>query len=388
MGDTNGSVREDQFYTHTNLGVSDVLFIIYHKSKIDEVTFYIKCFCLASMKNQRYQVYVCVTVSADQKTMTIDFAYCQCPIGLAQSCSHIGGLLFALSNSPSSKQQQEDKSCTSLPCQWKVPRTVNQKAQPLKSLDLSNPRINKQEKTTSIATFDPRHSTDRTPDINRALDHLTELKAVFPNSGMCSLWNIPDKVQEAMVVEEVTTTESPLLLAMYPQLPKAIQWGVDIEDRARQEYITFQKAFKGDITVLPTGLTLYPHMSFLESSGDGKVLDGTEIGELEIKCPFSCGGVPVNTMEIEDILNLNAANFCLEWGPTGPQLKRNQKYHAQVQGEMAIMGLPWCDFFVWTNASKNKIFIERICFDEAFCNDMLPKLLEFYMKCIYSKICE
>ncbi|CAC5388272.1 unnamed protein product [Mytilus coruscus] len=120
---------------------------------------------------------------AHQKTMTIDFAYCQCPIGLAQSCSHIGALLFALSNSPSSKQQQEDKSCTSLPCQWKVPRTVNQKAQPLKSLDLSKPRINKQEKTTSIATFDPRHSTDRTPDINRALDHLTELKAVFPNSG-------------------------------------------------------------------------------------------------------------------------------------------------------------------------------------------------------------
>ncbi|CAC5408675.1 unnamed protein product [Mytilus coruscus] len=101
---------------------------------------------------------------------------------LSQSCSHIGGLLFALSNSPSSKQQQEDKSCTSLPCQWKVPRTVNQKAPPLKSLDLSKPRIHKQEKITSIATFDPRHSTDRTSDINRALDHLTELKAVFPNS--------------------------------------------------------------------------------------------------------------------------------------------------------------------------------------------------------------
>ncbi|XP_063405772.1 uncharacterized protein LOC134689734 [Mytilus trossulus] len=162
-------------------------------SRIDEVTFYLKCFCLASMKKQRYQVYV-----------------------LAQSCCQIGGLLFALSNSPSSKQQQQDKSCTSLPCQWKVPRSVNQKAQPLKCLDLSRPKLNKdkQEKTTSIATFDPRHSTDRAPDINRALDHLSELKSVFPNSGMCSLWNIPDKAPEAMVVEEVTTTESPLLLAM------------------------------------------------------------------------------------------------------------------------------------------------------------------------------
>ena len=32
------------------------------------------------MKKQRYQVNVCVTVSPDQKTITIDFAYCQCPI--------------------------------------------------------------------------------------------------------------------------------------------------------------------------------------------------------------------------------------------------------------------------------------------------------------------
>ncbi|CAG2252742.1 unnamed protein product [Mytilus edulis] len=80
-------------------------------------------------------------------------------ISLAQSCSHIGGLLIAFSNSPSSKQQQEDKSCSSLPCRWKVPRTVNQKAQPLNCLDLSRPKINnyKPEKiTTSIATFDPQ----------------------------------------------------------------------------------------------------------------------------------------------------------------------------------------------------------------------------------------
>ncbi|VDI03118.1 Hypothetical predicted protein, partial [Mytilus galloprovincialis] len=102
---------------------------------------------------------------------------------LAKSCSHISGLLFAMSNSPSSKQQ-EDKSCTLLAYQRKVHRTVNQKAQILNSLDLSKPKINnnKHGKTTSMATFDPRHSPDRTPYINRTLDHLTELKAVFPNS--------------------------------------------------------------------------------------------------------------------------------------------------------------------------------------------------------------
>lgn len=177
-------------------------------------------------------------------------------------------------------------------------------------------------------------------------------------------------------------------MCRYPQLPKAIQWGIDMEDRARSEYIDFQKAVKGDITVLPNSITLYPLMSFLGALGDGKVVDGSDIGILEIKCPFSCGGIPVNKMEIQDILHLNDAKFCLEWGSLGPQLKRQHKYHAQVQGEMAIMGLPWCDFVVWTNAAKNNIFIERIEFDEALCRVMLPKLVEFYMANIYSNIYE
>ncbi|CAC5423118.1 unnamed protein product [Mytilus coruscus] len=349
--DDGGSVKNfkglDRSVKHFDAGdIHEICF-----SRINEAIFYIKCFCLTSMKKQRCQVYVCVTVSADQKTMTIDFAYCQCPIG--------------------------------------------------------------------------------TPDINRALDHLTELKAVFPNSGkdeairqfykmlkrsnllamrkmLFTSDNIPPVeigTDLAKFIEKETCDQrqnqmwkdlhiGSITSSLFGDVlrcilnSKAIQWGVDMEDRARQEYITFEKVFKGDITVLPTGLTLYPHMSFLGASGDRKVLEGSEIGVLEIKCPFSCGGAPINTMEIEDILNMNAANFCLEWGPTGSQLKRHHKYYAQVQGEMAIMGLPWCDFVVWTNASKNNIFIERICFDEAFCNDMLPKLLEFYMKCIYSKIYE
>lgn len=127
--------------------------------------------------------------------------------------------------------------------------------------------------------------------------------------------------------------------------------GVDMEDRARKEYITFQKTSKGDFRVLPTELTFNPYMSFLGVSGDGKVSGGSVIWVIEIKCPFSSGVVPINNMEIEDILNMNA-NFCLEWGPTGPQLKRHHKYYAQVQGEIAIIGLPWCDFVVWINASK------------------------------------
>uniref|UniRef100_K1QYB1 Uncharacterized protein n=1 Tax=Magallana gigas TaxID=29159 RepID=K1QYB1_MAGGI len=46
---------------------------------IDSTTVYVKAFCLASMKKQRYQVYLCITNTGI--TNKVDFAYCQCPIG-------------------------------------------------------------------------------------------------------------------------------------------------------------------------------------------------------------------------------------------------------------------------------------------------------------------
>jgi len=67
-------------------------------------------------------------------------------------------------------------------------------------------------------------------------------------------------------------------------------------------------------------------------------------------------------------------------GLNGPTLKRNHRHHHQVQGEMAITGLTWCDFVVWTNATHNNLFVERIHFDQQFVACMLPKLKDFYFK--------
>ena len=88
-------------------------------------------------------------------------------------------------------------------------------------------------------------------------------------------------------------------------------------------------------------------------------------------------------MEIDDILNLNSSQFCLEKTEGGPQLKKTHKFYAQVQGDIAVMGLPWCDFLVWTSAKKNNIFVQRISFYEKYVSDMLAKMLAFYEKHIY-----
>ncbi|CAC5415471.1 unnamed protein product [Mytilus coruscus] len=208
--DDGGSVKNfrglDRSVKHFDSGdIHEICF-----SRIDEVTFYIKCFCLASMKKQRYQVYVCVTVSADQKTMTIDFAYCQCPIG---------PLLLAM-----------------------------------RKMVFTSDNIPPVEISTDLVTFIEKETCDQRQNQMWKDLHIGRItSSLFGDVLRCNS-------SQENLVKQILEGSS---LDRYPQLPKAIQWGVDMEDRARQEYLTFQKAFKGDITVLPTGLTLYPHMSSL-----------------------------------------------------------------------------------------------------------------------------
>ena len=60
----------------------------------------------------------------------------------------------------------------------------------------------------------------------------------------------------------------------------------------------------------------------------------------------------------------------------GLMLKRTHKYFYQIQGGMAICGMPWCDFVIWT---PQGICIERVKYDHEFWQtDLLPQLVKFY----------
>ena len=104
-----------------------------------------------------------------------------------------------------------------------------------------------------------------------------------------------------------------------------------------------------EIQVSPAGLTLYPSHAFLGASSDGWVIDSSmpkenQHGILEVKCPYSLSGRNITNEEVHELAG--QAGFCLEHSERGPRLRRDRKYHAQVQGEMAIMGTTWADFVV------------------------------------------
>ncbi|XP_033727563.1 uncharacterized protein LOC117316887 [Pecten maximus] len=174
-------------------------------------------------------------------------------------------------------------------------------------------------------------------------------------------------------------------LNRYTVLPPAVQWGIEKEPQARKDYIDLQSSLSSQIGVEDTGLTLCATHAYLGASSDGRVVDGDNMGILEIKCPYSIQGATVTSLEVCEIVAMGHPNFCLEASSEGPRLKRSHKYYAQVQGELAIMGLPWCDFVVWTNAPKNNICVDRVYFDAEFVSSMMPKLIAFYVNHVAPK---
>lgn len=172
----------------------------------------------------------------------------------------------------------------------------------------------------------------------------------------------------------------PYISYRYASLPPAVLWGQEKEAKARSEYVNLKTALNSNFKVEDTGLTLCAQNSFLGASSDGRVFDGDSVGVLEIKCPYSIQGTQVTTMEVSEIVAMGYPSFCLEDSLEGPRLKKSHKFYAQVQGEMAIMQLPWCDFVVWTDAAQNNICIDRVYFDSDFVSAMMHKLTEFY-KC-------
>jgi len=158
---------------------------------------------------------------------------------------------------------------------------------------------------------------------------------------------------------------------------RAIAHGKAKEKLARTIYAKqMQKKVPGFV-VFDAGLSVHPTFPYLGASPDGKVFDpstDTKYGLLEIKCPFSKRGETLEQAASDP-------NFYLEKIGGKFYLKKEHScgYYAQVQGQLALTGLKWCDFCIYLSDS-NEMCVDRIYFDSNYWkNSLLPKLSQFYM---------
>ena len=121
----------------------------------------------------------------------------------------------------------------------------------------------------------------------------------------------------------------------------------------------------GDVNLYPCGIVVSPYVPWIAASPDRKVYCPSRrpaFGLLEIKCPQN------------EILH---EVTCLEAQEGSLKLKRGHDYFYQIQCQLAVTGLQWCDFIVCLN--NGSLHVETIFFDEAFWSNVQPKLEEFYL---------
>ncbi|KAK1885950.1 Exonuclease [Dissostichus eleginoides] len=151
---------------------------------------------------------------------------------------------------------------------------------------------------------------------------------------------------------------------------EATRWGLQNEDTAKKSYLVAMQDHHEDINVAASGLILNPELPWIGASPDGVVSCAChEPGILEIKCPFSA--------KDRSLLECTKdSRFCLTVPEGGlMSLKLDHSYMYQVQAQMRVAEVMFCDFVVWT---PQELFKQRIMFDGAFFDVAHSKVVNFF----------
>ncbi|KAF4514082.1 UNVERIFIED_CONTAM: hypothetical protein B566_EDAN019102, partial [Ephemera danica] len=127
------------------------------------------------------------------------------------------------------------------------------------------------------------------------------------------------------------------------------------------------------VNIYKCGLVINPGVPFLGASPDRVIFDKQtqEYGLLEIKTLSKAKTLNLNLQEA--ITMGLAKNLSIQNEEV--KLKDNSEFHTQMQGQMALTGLKFCDLIVDCGI---EFYIERFFFNEKYWKGtMLPKLTQF-----------
>lgn len=110
---------------------------------------------------------------------------------------------------------------------------------------------------------------------------------------------------------------------------------------------------------------------WLAASPDRLVLDFTqkehEKGCLEVKCPLACEKITIT----EACRRVSAFYLVEQSGDI--HLSKSHGYYYQIQTQMHVTTLKWCDFVVWSPLQDP--FVQRVWYDPVFMEEALPKAI-------------
>jgi len=93
-------------------------------------------------------------------------------------------------------------------------------------------------------------------------------------------------------------------------------------------------------------------------------------GCLEVKYPFLCKKKLISNLCREN------TTFCIKAVDDKMSLSTSHSYYYQVQTQMYVTELPWCDFVVWSDIED--IFVQRVYYNKPFMDEVILRAKSFY----------
>ncbi|KAK4885293.1 hypothetical protein RN001_001564 [Aquatica leii] len=360
-----------------------------------------------------------------EKDGSIRNGHCTCMAGVGEACSHIAAILYYLEyiNTNSLHLSCTDVKAHELQQTSTTPTSKDKGIPPIVGDELNKLLCDIHEAGISAALmrivepFATSLATLETPPLlslynnlykeehqNKSYEELAELASKIPqfitneecetielatkSQSTCKEWynqrsgRITASRFKAVCRTSLSKPSISLLKTicyplMYTFSSKATKWGLSHENDAFQEFCSLQMLTHEDFVVEKCGFIINPTFPQFGASPDGITsCSCCGKGTLEIKCPYV-----LKDMNLQ--MYASKKNSCLTIVNGDINLDKNHSYFYQIQMQMKIANLPFCDFVVW---SAQEIFLERIYFNEDFWAAEYLKALDFHKKVILPEL--
>ena len=138
------------------------------------------------------------------------------------------------------------------------------------------------------------------------------------------------------------------------------------------------------LNIQKCGFFVHPEKGWLGATLDAVVVDpgfNPCNGLVEIKCPYTKAGLSI-AKACDDV-----SFYCSTDDATGQMsLKQHHSYYHQVQFQLYVTGMSWCDFCVFTNVDG--VGVERIYIDSNWQKECISALDEYFFDYMLPEIVE
>lgn len=163
-----------------------------------------------------------------------------------------------------------------------------------------------------------------------------------------------------------------------PVSAPALRWGRTHENVAVKAYRRAVTQAHRNFQINEVGLVVSLEYPQLSASPDRLIYcECCSGGCLEIKCPYLVGkGMNLATYA-------KRKNTCLISDNSAMHLDKSHSYYYQIQMQMFVTRLQYCDFVVW---GPKEFFTQRILKDEDFLSENIEKALEFHASVVVPEL--